>query len=100
MRRFSQSILLLVLCALAAAAVGSWLYFVFAILAATVAIASGVYIVLGVALGLVWPVLVVAYVAYVASRAKQAQALRGATSRSRPTEAELSRVEDAEQREN
>lgn len=74
MRRFVQSIFLLVLCVVLGAALGK-MYFVLAGTAALLAIASGVYVLLAVALGLVWPVLVLAFVLYTTSRTKQANAL-------------------------
>jgi len=78
LRRVVQSLLALTLCVALALWLGR-LYLVPAVGATAIALSTGVYITLAIAVGLVWPVLALAFVAYVTSDAK----LRAQTSHDR-----------------
>lgn len=100
-RRVLQSLLALALCVFLAVTLGT-LYLVAIVVAAIIATASGVYVLVGLALGLMWPVLVVAYVMHITVsmklRTQQAEDL--ALRPTRTTETGLRGVEDPHHREN
>ena len=78
MRRFVQSLLALALCVALLGSLGS-LYAVAAFVATVIALMSGMYIALAVGIGLVWPVLALAWVIYV-TRDMSRRAAQGAAS--------------------
>ena len=63
-RRVVQSLLALTLCLCVAAWLGLY-YFVLAIAATMIAVSTGVYVLIAVAIGFAWPVLSIAYVFHV-----------------------------------
>jgi hypothetical protein len=75
MRRFMQSMLALALCVAIAGALGG-LYVAAAFVATVIALSTGVYIVLAVGLGLVWPVLTLAWALHVTREASRRAAER------------------------
>lgn len=91
LRRFTQSVLLTSLCVFLAITFNVF-YVGMAIAAASLALATGVTIVLSIGLALVWPVLAFSYVLYVTKSRAQAPT---------PTTSEpLPGVEDPKHREN
>ena len=93
-RRLFQSLLALALCLVLAADFGGF-YFVPAGAAMLIAVSTGVYVLTAIALGLVWPVLAVAFVLHVTSGARlRAQAAHHTGRRATTGEANGSRVED------
>lgn len=93
-RRLFQSLLALVLCLVLAVDFGVF-YFVPAGAAMLIAVSTGVYVLTAIALGLVWPVLAVAFVLHVTSSARlRAQAAHHGAQRSSTTEADGTRIED------
>lgn len=99
-RRAFQSLLGLAACVALAADLGHF-YFLFAFVAIIIAVSAGVYIMSAIALGLVWPVLALAFVVHTTRgmRLRTEEMRRTTTSHHatrRPTsgEPDLSRVED------
>jgi hypothetical protein len=94
MRRVFQSALLIALCLSCLVWLGA-IYAVLAVIAAGAALASGVLITYAIALGFVWPVLAVAYVAYTLSAARPKTTHLGSTLSRETSDAVLPGVEDA-----
>lgn len=94
-RRAAQSLLLIVLCLVVAGWLGVY-YFIPAIIATLIAMSTGTFVVLAIALGVAWPVLAVAYVLYVTRETKlRAQSPHDGTWHApTSTKADGSRVED------
>lgn len=96
MRSTAFSIFLVGICIGLAVGMGA-LYIAFAIFVAFLAISSGVYVTLAVGVGVMWPLLTVAFVKYVALRTQELT--RSASSTRGGAEAVLPGIEDAKHRE-
>lgn len=95
-RRTTQSLLAIAACLLVHEALGDDVYFAFVIGTVIIALMARVWIVTAIALGLVWPLVALAYVMHRTSSRKQAKefAVRAAAS---PTgQAAVGVVEDSE----
>lgn len=105
MRSLAATILCVGLCIVLAAGLGA-LYVVGALIAATLALTSGVYFALALAVGVVWPIVAIAFVTYLTRETSRNQAFEGARARARtgpgtPGEATvLPGVEDPHHRQN
>jgi hypothetical protein len=94
-RRLFQSTLALALCLVLLGDLGAF-YFVPAGVAMLIAMSTGVYVLIAIGAGLLWPVLAIVYVLYVVNDARlRAQAPHDGA-RSAPTaESDGARIEDA-----
>jgi hypothetical protein len=99
MRRLVQALLALTLCFVVLTAFGAF-YVIPALVAAGFALAAGTYILIAVGLGLVWPVLVFAFVLFKADELRRAAELATSAPRTaRPGEPGGLGVEDPHDRE-
>jgi len=96
-KRYGQSLLAIALCGVVAATLGMG-YVALSILALFAALLAGVHGARALAVAIVWPVLALAYAAYIVSSARRAEMLHGTTAPSPRERAIGAGIEDPKER--